>query len=307
MTIWPPLLHPNLTGRHILAAGLILFLLLLTSRSEALVKPREILLGIEPEHNIFTQMENYRKLAGYLTGKTGIPVRPTVMSRYGEVLQRFKELHLDGALLSSYTATMALDALGMTPVARPVNLAGEAASYGLIFTRKDSGIRQLRDMRGKSFAFVDPATAEGYLFPLLYLRQNGIRNPLAYIGRNFFTGSHDSAISAVLDGRADLGAAKEAVYARQLAKDPALAKELVILARSGPLPPATLFLSNSLAPELRLGLTTALLEMAANPEGREVLRNIGALHFTRADKKDYDQVRKMAAEAGVNRDQGPAQ
>ena len=296
-----PLPHARLTttGKFILAAWLIL--LLLVGHSEALDKPRELLLGIEPEHNIFTQMENYRKLAGYLANKSGIPIRLTVMSRYGEVLQRFKSLHLDGALLNSYTATLALDEMGLEPAVRPFNLTGDAFSYGLIFTRKDGDIKQVSDMRGRSFAFVDPATAEGYLFPLAYLRKNGIRNPGSYIGHNFFTGSHASAISAVIDGRADLGATKSDAYTRQLAKDPDLAKELMIIARSEPLPPATLFLRNDLPPEFKQVLTEILLEMAATPEGREVLRAIGAQRFTPAARKDYDVVREMAKEAGLNR------
>jgi len=296
----PP--HPKLitVGQIILTAGILLFLA--TSSAAALAQPRELKLGIEPEHNLFTQMENYRKLADYLTNKAGIPIRLTVMSRYGEVLQRFRSLHLDGALLNSYTATLALDEMGMEPIVHPVSLAGDALSHGLIFTRRDSGIKQVRDMRGRSFAFVDPATAEGYLFPLAYLQKNGIRNPGSYLGRNFFTGSHASAISAVLDGRADLGAAKEDAYTRQLTKDPALAKELAIIARSEPLPPTTLFLKNDLSPELKQGLTAILLEMPATPEGREVLKAIGALRFERAARKDYDAVRKMAAESGHNRE-----
>ncbi len=301
MTPLPTLTCPTTTRKFILITWLLL--LLLTGWSEAMANPRELLLGIEPEHNIFTQMENYRKLARYLADKTGIPIRFTVMSRYGEVLQRFKNLHLDGALLNSYTATLAIDTMGMEPIVRPINRAGDTLSRGLIFTRKDSGIKQVSDMRGKSFAFVDPATTEGYLFPIAYLRNHGITAPTSYIGRNFFTGSHASTISAVLDSRADLGAAKDEAYTKQITKDPAIAKELVIIARSEPLPPITLCLKTDLPPDLKQGLTKILLAMAENNEGREVLRSIGAQRFTPAEKKDYAIVRKMAKEAGLNREQ----
>jgi len=299
MTSSAPQSGMSATGKLILTG---LFMLLLTFSSEALAKPSELLLGIEPEHNIFTQMENYRKLAGYLTSKVGIPVRLTVMSRYGQVLQRFKSLHLDGALLNSYTATLAIDAMGMEPVVRPVNLAGEAQSQGVIFTRHDSGIKQVSDMRGKSFAFVDPATTEGYLFPMAYLRRNGITSPRSYLGQTFFTGSHASAISAVLDGRADLGAAKNEAFSRQIAKDPYIAKDLVIITRSEPLPPTTLFLKNDLAPELKQKITNALLAMVESGEGREILRSIQAQRFIRTGRSEYDIVRKMATEAGLNRE-----
>ncbi|NTV13842.1 MAG: phosphate/phosphite/phosphonate ABC transporter substrate-binding protein [Desulfobulbaceae bacterium] len=286
---------------------MLICLLLLSGQSLAQGRPSGLLIGIEPEHNIFTQMESYRKLAEYLSERAGIPVRLTVMSRYGEVLERFKKLHLDGALLDSHTATLAIDAMGMAPIVRPVNLAGNTSSHGLIFTRRDSGIKEIRDMHGKSFAFVDPATTEGYIFPMAYLRKNSITNPLTYLGHNFFTGSHASAISAILDGRADLGAAKDEAYSRQIARDPSISKELVIISRSEPLPPTTLFLRCDLAPELKKDLTDILLGMAGNIKGREILQSIGAQRFTRAEEKDYDIVRKMTTEAGLNRGRGKTQ
>lgn len=278
-----------------------LLLVVLTGTSTAAPRPRELLIGIEPEHNIFTQMENYRKLAGYLTAKGGIPVRLTIMSRYGEALQRFKALHLDGAFLNSYTAAMTIEALGMEPLVRPVNLAGETSSRGVILTRRDSGIQRFSDMRGRSFAFVDPATTEGYLFPLAYLRKNGITTPGLFLGHQLFTGSHASTISAVLDGRADLGAAKEEVYQRQIAKDPTIARELVVLERSEPVPPTTLCLSGDLDPALKRELAGILLAMDKEEAGREVLQAIGALRFTKAEKKDYDIVLQMEKAAGITR------
>lgn len=276
-----------------------LFLLFLVTPTLVLGNQRELVIGIEPEHNIFTQMEKYGRLAEYLTEKSGFPIRLTIMSRYGEVLQRFKAMHLDGAFLNSYTATLAIDELGMEPIARPVNLAGEADAHGIIFTRRDSTIRRVAEMRGKSFAFVDPATTEGYLFPLALLKEHGIADINTFFSRYFFTGSHTSAISAVLDGRADLGAAKEWIYQRQVAKDPSIASELVILAESLPTPGTTLCLKQDLPSGLKKKLTEIMLEMDQSREGQEVLKTIDSLRFAKTGKADFDVVRKMAKAAGL--------
>lgn len=267
----------------------------------AIGQSRELVIGIEPEHNIFTQMEQYGRLAGYLSEKSGIPIRLTIMSRYGEVLRRLKALHLDGAFLNAYTATLAIDELGMEPVVSQVNLDGEAGAQGLIFTRRDSGIHRIAEMRGKSFAFVDPATAEGYLFPLALLKKHGISDVNTYFSRHFFTGSHASAISAVLDGRADLGAAKERIYKRQVTRDASLAKELMILAESQLTPETTLCLRSDIPSDLKNKLTDILLDMDKSQEGREVLEGIESLRFTRAAKADFNMVRQMEKEAGVSR------
>ena len=76
----------------------------------------ELLIGIEPEHNIFDQMERHRHLADYLSEQLGITVRLTIMSRYGEGIMRFKARKLDGAFLTPYTASMGIRQLNLDPL-----------------------------------------------------------------------------------------------------------------------------------------------------------------------------------------------
>ena len=113
--------------------GILFFISLLGPGEEVFGQEQEILLGIEPEHNIFDQVERYRLLARYLSEQLGIKVDLTIMSRYGEVIKRFRAKRLDGAFLSSYTATMGIQELNLEPVVSPVNFTGESTSHGYIF------------------------------------------------------------------------------------------------------------------------------------------------------------------------------
>lgn len=288
-----------LTRRLLLFTGLWLLLSLLPGRLWAAGPPRELVIGMQPEHNIFTQMERYGRLARYLSEKSGIAIRLTIMSRYGEVLQRFKALRLDGAFLNSYTAAMTIDRLGMEPMVMTVNLAGDSTSRGLILTRHDSGITGFTDIRGKTFAFVDPATTDGYLFPLTLLKKHGVTDIDAFLGRHFFTGSHASAVSAVLDGRADLGAVKGKVYQQMVAKDPSIARELLVLWQSPPAPDLTLCVKRDLPADLKRRLADTLLNMDKVSEGREILKAIGEQRFIPATSQDFNIVREMARNAGI--------
>ena len=47
-------------------------------------QPKELLLGIEPEHNIFDQVERYRYLADYLSDQLGVKVKLTITAHNGE-------------------------------------------------------------------------------------------------------------------------------------------------------------------------------------------------------------------------------
>jgi phosphonate transport system substrate-binding protein len=280
-----------------------LFLCLLLCLAAAADRPaaaepeEELLIGIEPEHNIFEQMERYRYLAGYLSGQLRVQVKLTIMSRYGEVIERFKSLRLDGAFLTSYTATMGINELNLEPVVNPVNLNGQSTSQGYILVRKDSGIRAVEQMRGKSIVFVDPATVEGYLFPLAYLEQHGITDSNSFFHRFSFAGSHASAIFAVLDGRADIGAAKDTVYNRLVHNDPSIGQELEIIAQSPKVPEITLCIRKEIDPELRARLAEVLLTMDKTADGRKVLEQFKALRFVKSSKADFDGVMKMEQEA----------
>ncbi len=287
---------------HIFLKKLIACLLIWMFTSSAIAglasnQPEELLVGIEPEHNIFDQMERYRYLADYLSDQLGVKVNLTIMSRYGEVIKRFKSLHLDGAFLTSYTATMAIKELNLEPVANPVNLNGEATSQGYIFVRKDSGIRDVKDMQGKSIVFVDPATMEGYLFPLAYLKRHGVADINRFFRRFDFSGSHASAIFAVLDGRADIGSAKNTVFNNLIHNDPSIQQELKIIAQSPKTPEITLCIRREINQDLRSKLSDVLLHMNKTPDGKKVLKQFKMKRFAKSNKADFARIEEMAQEA----------
>lgn len=277
-----------------------LFICLVFSAAKPVIafgQPKELLFGIEPEHNIFDQMERYRYLADYLSDRLGVKVKLTIMSRYGEVIKRFKTLKLDGAFLTSYTATMGIKELHLEPVANPVNLSGESTSQGYIFVRKDSGISSILDMEGGNIVFVDPATMEGYLFPLAFLKQHGVKDINKFFHRYYFSGSHVSAIFAVLDGRADIGAAKDTFYNNLVKNDPSIEQELEIIARSPKVPEVTLCIKSEIDQDLRERLGRVLLHMNKTPDGIKVLQRFKAIRFVESKKADFVIIEKMARTA----------
>jgi len=257
-------------------------------------QPKELLIGIEPEHNIFDQVERYRYLADYLSNQIGVKIKLTIMSRYGEVIKRFKVLKLDGAFLTPYTATLGIKELQLEPVANPVNLNGESTSQGYIFVRKDSSIKNFLTMKGGSIVFVDPATMEGFLFAVAFLHQHGVTDINDYFSRYYFSGSNESAIYAVLDGRADIGSAKNTAYNNLVNNDPSIGQELEIIARSPKVPEITLCIKSEIDQDLRQKLSNALLQMDKTPEGMKVLQKFKARRFVKSNKEDFIIIEEMA-------------
>jgi len=260
----------------------------------------ELTIGLIPEQNVFKQMDRYEPIGRYLEKKVGLKIRFIILSRYGNIINSFAEENMDGAFWGSFTGALAIKQLGVEPIARPEWPDGTSTYHGYIFVRKDSGIRNVADMKGKSIAFVERATTAGYVFPLAYLKENGVDDIDTYFKEYYFAGSHDSAVHEVYIGKADIGSAKNTIFNLVVDNDPGIKNELIILARSPVVPSNGLGLRSDLDPVVKRKLQDALLDMDKNPVGRKALELYGAARFISTSKDDYAPVFDSAAKAGID-------
>jgi phosphonate transport system substrate-binding protein len=259
-----------------------------------------LLIGLSPEQTLFTQLERYEPLAGYLSRKLGTRIELTVLPRYGSVINGFVTRGLDGAFFGSFTYVLAHVRLNLEVLARPEKADGISTYHGIIFVRKDSGIRGIEDMRGKRFAFVDKATTAGYLLPLYYFKKNGIKDYMFFLKEAYFTGTHEDAVYDVLNGKADIGAAKSTVFERLAEADEGVRNNLVVLATSPEVPENALAVRKTLDGPVKEKLKAVLLAMHEDPEGRAILEKFGAARFIETTDGDYEPVFRYAREVGIN-------
>ncbi|MBI4824355.1 MAG: phosphate/phosphite/phosphonate ABC transporter substrate-binding protein [Nitrospirae bacterium] len=266
----------------------------------SLAEKDTLLIGLLPEENVFRYVERHKPLESYLSEKLGIKVKFTILQRYADIIDMFTKREMDGAFFGVFTSVLAKKKLGVQPLARQVNIDGSTTSKGYIFARKDSGITTLKDMKDKRIAFVDKATATGYVFAIAFLRENGITDIDKFFSGLDFTGSHDSTVYAVLDKRADIGVVKSRIFDRLSAKDPLIKEETFIIAKSTDLPDMTLCLRKDIAPEIKEKIENTLLNMHEDPKGREVLKKLGAIRFILATEADFKPVINLIKKAGIN-------
>ncbi len=263
---------------------------------------QELQIGLLPERNIFRQLERYEPLAAYLSARVGRKIHLEILPRYGNIVANFESAGLDGAFFGSFTYVLAHRRLDVDPIARPVMQNGRSTYFGVVLVRRDSGIRDAQGLRGKRFAFVDQATTAGYLLPLDFLAQHGVKDYRAFLGETYFAGTHEDVIRDVLDGRADAGAAKSSVLERMAGEDPRVVSDLTFLARSPDVPENGLALRRGLPPELRARVREALLAMHQDPQGRRALESLGAVRFIETRDEDYEPVYRFAREVGLDLD-----
>ena len=108
---------PLTSSTTIVLAMLCLFILLLTGcdHQKQKTSPKipntdleKITIGLIPEQDIFTQKKRYEPLMAYLSEQLGVPIETNILSRYGNIIDNFNELGLDGAFFGSFTGAMAI-------------------------------------------------------------------------------------------------------------------------------------------------------------------------------------------------------
>jgi len=249
-------------------------------------EPLRIKIGLIPEQDIHKMAARYEPLTGYLSKKMNLKVTLVYLDSYSEVCDKFIYKQLDAAFFGSFSYALTHAKAGVQPIARP-DYQGTSTYRGLILVRQDSNIKNIQDMKAKRLALVHQATYAGYLYPLRYFKEHGVKNLETYFSKITFEGSHDKAIFAVLRGEADIAMPKDLIYQRVIKENPELEKKLVVLASSDPVPSNALCVSRELDPALKNKLREILLNLNNDPQAKPILESLGATRFIETKDEDY--------------------
>lgn len=165
---------------------------------------------------------------------------------------------------------------------------GKVEYHSVIFTKGDSGINRLEDLRGKIIAFEDPDSTSGYYLPKLYLQRRGLKlvnksrfdphgapTDVGYI----FAGTQERLIEMVFTNQVAAGAFSDDDAA---ALEESKRSGLRVLGQTAPLPRHLLSIRADLDPALADRLERVLLSMHENDQGRRILTQ--ADNTTKFDK-----------------------
>jgi phosphonate transport system substrate-binding protein len=160
--------------------------------------------GVQSVETQGAALTRYRKFGDYVERKLGIELEVHLASEYAGIIQAIAAGQIDlmdmGA--SGYAAAWLETNGRVEPLVVPQEKDGAIGYYSVMFVRADSEFRSLEDLVGRTFAWADPNSASGYLFPLVSLRAQGI-DPETYFRSVVFSGGHEQSIIGVLDGAYD--------------------------------------------------------------------------------------------------------
>jgi phosphonate transport system substrate-binding protein len=238
-------------------------------------------------------------VAELLHNSTGLYFKTFIATDYVGVIEALKAKPPKAHMASLATAAYILAADQKVAEAALVSVRNGTAFYkGQIITRPDTGIKKLADIKGHTFARVDPLSASGWIIPSLMLKGAGI--DLDKDIKVVDAGGHPAVVTAVYSGQADAGACFVDARA-QVQKDyPDVMEKVVVIQESGNIPNDGVQFHPSVKPELRAKIVDALLELIKTEEGKAAINN--AYQWTALEKHDdsfYDAFRQVLQAAGV--------
>jgi len=279
-------------GKLVRSATLLLMLasIVLSPLAAGAAPNGKVIIAIIPEMNLVRQMERFTPLGRYLEKMTGLEVEIKPLSNYGMLYEEIRDGNVDAGFFGSFVYAMTRARTGIEPLVRPVQPGGKSTYTGLLFVRKDSGIKKPADMRGRTIALVDPATTAGYIAQKEYLLNHGINMDKEM--KILWATSHEGAIRAVLNNQAEIGGAKDTVV-RKYRKDNRVFDTVVDIVNENPkqgVPDNTLAVRKGLDPVTREKLKKALLAMHTTPDGSAVLAKLGAVRFISTSDAEFSSL-----------------
>lgn len=243
----------------------------LVSPALAQDKIEEFRIGVLGGENAQDRMTSNECLREKTENLLGVPTRIFTPADYDGVIQGLLGGTIDVAWLgaSAYAKTYLTDPGAVEPVLVKVNTDGSYGYHSIGFTRKETGIASLEDMKGKTFGFGDPNSTSGYLIPSIEIPQEvgASMESGDYFGEVKFTGGHEQTIVAVANGDIDagvtwadgLGAWEDGYNSGALRKaaDAGLVdmNQMVEIWKSKPIPEGPVVLRQALPEDVKLKVT----------------------------------------------------
>jgi len=245
---------------------------------------------ISPQGNA----ESYGPLLAYLSRKLNRPAEMVQRRTYTEINELIRTGQVDVAFVCTSAYIVGQRDFGMQLLVAP-QVRGQSVYYSYLIVPASSPAQSMSDLRGAVFAFTDPMSLSGRVYPTWLVRELGA-TPETFFARTFFTYSHDDALRAVVDGLADGAAVDSLVYEYAVAREPSLMSKLKIIHRSPPFGIPPVVVGPDVRPQVRAELYDLLTGLEADPEGREVLRSLGIDRFAPIDDASYESARRLMQE-----------
>lgn len=258
--------------------------------------------GVEPYDSAARLVPIYERLGKLIGDKLGCEVKVYVATNYNAGIEAMRNGKLEIGEFGPLGYVLAHQVAKAEAVAAFGTKDGKPDTYwASLVTYPGSGITTGAEIKGHTFAFSDPASTSGHLFPAYGLRKAGV-DPDKDI-RAIFAGSHTSSFEALYNHKVDAGELNseqlESAKQRGHYKD----GDLVFLWKSDPIPTDPFTVRGDLPATFKQRVIVVLqnLDLSELPEqDRKIMVGAGITRLVPQNDAAYDGIRQLVKTLNID-------
>ena len=238
--------------------------------------------------------ENLRvldQLSEYLGEKMGRDVELAMRKSYREVMDLLYSGAIDFAWICGFPYVEMKKQQAAHLLSIPV-YRGKPLYHSYIIVSQDSPYQDLTDLEGKVFAFSDPYSNSGFLYPISLLVKQDER-PESFFRQTFFTFNHAETVQAVAEQFADGGAVDSYIWEYLASYKPEVTKRTRIIQKSPSFGFPPIIFRPGLDSQTVTAMKQALENMNQDPRGKALLGQLKLDGFAEFPDSLFHGIRAM--------------
>ena len=266
---------------------------------------RPIQLAFTPSTQAATISTNGAAIKAALEKSTGLRMNVTVMTSYAAQVEAMCAGSVDMGFFAPLQMTLLLSKGCGTPVIgalRKDDTGQLSTTYkSQILVSVASGITDINGLKGKKFAFVDPLSASGYVYPTLVVKNKTGQEPKTFFSSTIFAGGHPQAALAVYQGTVDGAATFIDSRDSLVATTPDIKTKTKVIDTAGPIPNDGVALAKNFPDDIAKQVKSALIDYSKADDGKKVFSALFSWDgMQEISPSFYDDMKTAAALAGVD-------
>jgi phosphonate transport system substrate-binding protein len=252
---------------------------------------RPIRIGVVSMITPVDTVEYYQEIIDYISEKIGQPVEMQYRKTYDEMDRMLEQGEVDAAFICSAPYIEDKMEFGAELLVAP-QVDGSPFYRSFIIVHRDSDIQSFDELRGRSFAFTDPKSNSGRLYPdyLLARRGDRIEN---FFEKYIYSYSHNKSVELVAKKEVDGAAVESIIYEFMQKKKSPYVQQTRIIDQSQYFGSPPLVSTTKISTFIKEKITEIMLNMHNDPKGSKILAAMLIEKFVSGNDKNYDSVRDM--------------
>ncbi len=250
-------------------------------------------MGIIPLESPAIMFRKFSPLAEYLSRKLGRRVDLKVAVDFQSAIEDIGKGVTQFCFMTPSTYIEAHMKYGVSVLEKALR-DGKPFQHSVIIARNDSPVNEIKDLKGRSFAFGDLHSTSSHIVPRAMLLAEGI--DVKDLRSYNYLGHHDDVVKAVFKGDFDAGAVMESIAKKYKGKGIKFVKV------SAEIPEFNICISKNIDVTIVDKLKDAFTSLSLDSvEGAEILKSINESYtgFVGSSDEEYDGIKKMMVSLGL--------